>query len=48
MTLLTWVLLGIYLMCRGAREAGFWSSDATLEGVLLFLAGLFLVADYIT
>lgn len=38
-----YVLIGFYLLCYGARVAGIWGSNAVLEGVLLMLAGLFLL-----
>jgi len=38
-----YVLIGLYLICAGARIAGIWGSNTVLEGVLLMLSGLFLI-----
>jgi hypothetical protein len=41
--LLFFLVLGIYFLVRGGGEAGFWSGNATLNGVLMALAGLVLI-----
>jgi uncharacterized membrane protein len=38
-----YVLLGLYFLFRGARESAFWGGSKVIEGVLMFLAGLFLL-----
>lgn len=43
MMVVFFVLLGLYFMFRGARESGFWGGSPVIEGVLMFLAGLFLL-----
>ena len=43
MMTLFYVLIALYLMAVGARTAGIWGSNPVLEGVLLMLAGLFLL-----
>jgi hypothetical protein len=44
MMVLVYILLGLYLVFRGAREAGWsWANSRVVEGVLLFLTGLILL-----
>jgi hypothetical protein len=43
MMVVFYVLLAFYLLFRGARESGFWGGSQIIEGVLMFLAGLFLL-----
>lgn len=38
-----YVSIAIFLLCVGSRMAGIWASNNVLEGVLLMLAGLFLL-----
>lgn len=47
MTTVFLVLIGLYLLFRGARESAFWGGSTVIEGVLLFLAGLFLLIGQI-
>lgn len=40
---LFYLLLGGYLLYRGGGDAGFWASNNTAQGLLMLLAGLFLI-----